>query len=628
MKRVDPIAIRILSVVSLVVLSGCHRMDFTEDNFSTEPMRATVGYTTALHDDLVSLPPPEEKVIVAVYKFRDQTGQYKTSANATTFSTAVTQGATSMLVKALEDSGWFIPIEREGLPNLLNERKIIRSSRLQYESENGEAMPALPPLLYAGVLLEGGIVSYDTNFITGGAGLRYFGMGGSGQFRKDRVAIYLRLVSVKNGEVLKTVSTTKSILSKEVDFNVYRFVSVEKLFEAETGFSTNEPPSMCVLEAIEKAVLSMVIEGIEEGLWGLKNPQDINSPVIQSFLEERKQKEMMVAFDKKGELIQVETLHQPDPESVHAQLRKTVKEFPLDEQSGTELTTVAKVTEEPAPEAKILDVPQPDGVEGVADTRRQQIVEAPRAQRSSTEDITAGQFIIRNLELPGTGLIEAPEVKATDVRPPEKRPDPSELGKVEIAEDTGRTIVERPKAQQPPVEGMAGEFILRDFGEPGTELIEVPNGQIAERTAPETALEQSGPYVVEVAKDTRPEIPGPQKPVISYLQEIVGVPNSQEGTNLDEFTGGAGTLSGEKPHEVKLERVKEPGKQVIEKPETVADESKSDKSAPTLMETLRKSGFLGDLLSLNQKYLGFVSPKRRTGSDRSDEPMEEKEKVK
>src|SRR5690606_36801109 len=58
--------------------------------------------------DLLKLPEPKGKVIVAVYGFRDQTGQYKPSPDSS-FSTSVTQGAASMLVKALKDSGWFTP---------------------------------------------------------------------------------------------------------------------------------------------------------------------------------------------------------------------------------------------------------------------------------------------------------------------------------------------------------------------------------------------------------------------------------------------------------------------------------------------------------------------------------------
>jgi len=284
--------------------------------------RATVGYTTAIHNDLISLPAPKEKIVVAVYKFRDQTGQYKTSAQATTFSTAVTQGATSMLNKALEDSGWFIPIEREGLPNLLNERQIIRSTRTQYAAEGGAQLPPLPPLLYAGVLLEGGIISYDTNIITGGLGVIYFGAGGSGHIRKDQVTIYLRLVSTKNGQVLKSVSTTKSILSREVDFGIYRFIRIKRLLEAETGLSTNEPPSICVLEAVEKAVYDLIIEGMQEGIWDLKNPEDINSPVIQNYLKEKQDTEKIVTFDRKGRLVKVDDvaepkeIQKPEPEEI------------------------------------------------------------------------------------------------------------------------------------------------------------------------------------------------------------------------------------------------------------------------------------------------------------------------
>src|SRR5690606_17177562 len=115
-----------------------------------------------------------------------QTGQYKPSENGSNFSTAVTQGATSILIKALEDSKWFIPIERENLSNLLQERNIIRSTRQEYLKDN-EKGEQLSPLLFAGVLLEGGIISYDSNIITGGFGARYFGAGGSTRYRQDRV---------------------------------------------------------------------------------------------------------------------------------------------------------------------------------------------------------------------------------------------------------------------------------------------------------------------------------------------------------------------------------------------------------------------------------------------------------
>ncbi len=87
---------------------------------------ARLGETSDVTQRLTDLALPKEPVVVGVYKFRDQTGQYKPSEDGGSFSTAVTQGATTILIKALEDSKWFVPIERENLANFLNERNIIR----------------------------------------------------------------------------------------------------------------------------------------------------------------------------------------------------------------------------------------------------------------------------------------------------------------------------------------------------------------------------------------------------------------------------------------------------------------------------------------------------------------------
>ncbi len=253
----------------------------------TEP--AEIGAPTAVEKELGSLPAPKEPIVAAVYKFRDETGQYKLSTAGSSFSTAVTQGATTILIKALEDSHWFVPIEREGLSDLLNERKIIRSSRENFLGEDGKKLPERPPLLYAGVILEGGIVSYETNLITGGSGVKYFGSSASGQYREDRVTVYLRAVSTQNGRVLKTVYTTKTILSQMVDAGLFQFVDYQNLLEVETGYTYNEPVDFCVTEAIQKAVESLVIEGVEDGLWQLKYPQDMYSTSIIRYNKEKLQ---------------------------------------------------------------------------------------------------------------------------------------------------------------------------------------------------------------------------------------------------------------------------------------------------------------------------------------------------
>lgn len=281
-----------LLVYTLMLCFGMTWMSCGKMLQTPRASKARLGEVTSSTEDLKNLPPPKDKIVVAVYKFRDQTGQYKPSDNGASWSTAVTQGATTILIKALEESNWFIPIERENVGNLLNERKIIRSSRTQYNS--GDANANLPPLLYAGVILEGGIISYDANIITGGAGLRYFGAGGSGQYRQDRVTVYLRAVSTSNGKILKTVYTSKTILSQAIDIGLFRFVRFGRLLEAESGFTYNEPSELAVTEAIEKAVQSLIIEGVFDKLWELEEPRLI---VDESILNYKKEKELIPQTD-------------------------------------------------------------------------------------------------------------------------------------------------------------------------------------------------------------------------------------------------------------------------------------------------------------------------------------------
>jgi curli production assembly/transport component CsgG len=262
-------------IAASLLLGGC--FNYAAPLHTSAPTPAT---PTPVNRQLRDLPAPQEQIVAAVYRFRDQTGQYKPSDVMASWSTAVTQGSTSILMRALEDSGWFTAIEREGLSNLLSERQIIQSIRAQYTGPDGEPLGPLPPLLYAGVLLEGGIIGYDTNLMTGGAGIRYFGAGGSGQFRQDQVTVYLRAVSTQTGRVLKTVTTTKTIVSQQVSAGIFRFVDAERLLEAEVGYSVNEPPVVAVTEAIEEAVKNLILEGVRENLWALADPADLAHPAF------------------------------------------------------------------------------------------------------------------------------------------------------------------------------------------------------------------------------------------------------------------------------------------------------------------------------------------------------------
>lgn len=270
--------------------------------------KANTDYRSQLSDLLRTLPPPEQPIIVAIYKFRDQTGQYKGSEIMTQYSTAVTQGGTTMLIRALMEAGngkWFTVLEREGLTDLMNERKIINQTREMYNKNQGESQgPTLPPLLYAPILLEGGIIAYETNLLTGGFGARYFGLGGSTEFRRDTVTSMLRAVSVKDGSILSHVDARKTIFSIELDSGLFRFVSFKRLLELEAGVTSNEPPQMAVMESIEACVYGLIMEGLINKLWTTKDPNAVK-PLIDDYLEQR-DTEMNAKFDAKGNLISVE----------------------------------------------------------------------------------------------------------------------------------------------------------------------------------------------------------------------------------------------------------------------------------------------------------------------------------
>ncbi|MDY0308460.1 MAG: CsgG/HfaB family protein [Castellaniella sp.] len=227
---------------------------------------------------LLQLPPPQKKIVAAVYGFRDETGQYKPSPNSA-FSTAVTQGAASMLMKALKDSGWYIPVEREGLQSLLTERRVLRAV-----DEGSQGSGGVPNLLPASILLEGGVIAYDTNTRTGGLGAKFLGIGMGTQYSVDQVTINLRAVDVATGAILDSVSTTKTIFSYEIHPSYFRFVNYYDLLEIEGGYTHNEPAQLAVKEAIDAAVMHLTVQGIKNNLWRLKNPADWNSPLIQRYL--------------------------------------------------------------------------------------------------------------------------------------------------------------------------------------------------------------------------------------------------------------------------------------------------------------------------------------------------------
>jgi|TARA_B100001175_G_scaffold307864_1_gene307555 curli production assembly/transport component CsgG len=285
----------LVGLILVLLTTGCASVPTVNDSCSTAIMdkigtciEEAESVKLPTHLELLELPPADKMPIVAVYGFLDKTGQRKSKDGIASFSTAVTQGGESFLIDALKTAGqgkWFRVVERTSLDALVRERQIVRSAREDFASQEDNKDKDVPtgiqPLLFAGILLDGGIVGYDTNIESGGRGARYLGIGMSNQYRRDVVTVSLRGISTLTGEILLNVQTTKTILSTGGGYDVFRFVDMDtKLVEIEDGVATNEGVTKATRSAIELAVLELIYQGDERGYW------KINWPITESKIKE------------------------------------------------------------------------------------------------------------------------------------------------------------------------------------------------------------------------------------------------------------------------------------------------------------------------------------------------------
>ena len=257
-----------LITLAVVALAGCS----TVRPFGSTQIKEEAKVSETINKSFSNIPAPAgPAVTVAVYGFKDLTGQRKPSSTLSLFSTAVTQGAEAYLMKSLQEVGnrqWFTVVERVGLDNLLKERQMIKQTREIYDGANAKM---LPPLQMAGVILEGGIIDYNSNTLTGGTGARWLGIGAQTAYTQDVVVISLRLVSVQTGEVLTTVTVEKNLLSTADGATALKFFNqATRAFEFDSSQTFNEPGNYALRSAIETAVIELINKGERQNLWKFK----------------------------------------------------------------------------------------------------------------------------------------------------------------------------------------------------------------------------------------------------------------------------------------------------------------------------------------------------------------------
>jgi len=342
------------------------------------------------------LPEPAAGTItVAVYNFRDMTGQRKSSQNIASLSSAVTQGADSYLVKSLQDIGggkWFKVLERGGLDNLVKERQLIRQMRELYQGKDAQQ---LPPMLFAGMLIEGGIIGYDSNTMSGGSGARILGIGGTTQYQQDEVTVSIRAVSVSTGEVLVAVNTNKTVISFMDKLGVLRFYDAgTQALELETGSATNESMNKAVQLAIHAAVIEMIQEGARKGHWAFKSV-----PVAKP-------------EEKKDELVQSQTSQAPQraPE-----VTPTPSQPSKPEGDGASKTAEPKPEvkeevkkEEPKKEVSVIQEQKPETKPEVKEEPKKDVAAVPSSVSNTTaakKTVIKSQSNVRKSDVPGAQIV-------------------------------------------------------------------------------------------------------------------------------------------------------------------------------------------------------------------------------
>jgi len=268
---------RLFLCLLVALLSSCAVLNQNQDLVLTQDIKPS-SILDLQSEELKNLPAAKIKPTIAIYpnSFKDLTGQRRSNSTFALFSTAITQAPEAFLIRAFKhtaDGKFFRVVERVGLDDLTKERQLIRSTRKEFEEKN-----KMKPLLFAGLLVQGGVISYEANLRSGGAGARYLGIGNSKQYREDTVTISLRLISVSTGEVLMETLVSKNIISTSISQDIFRFIEQQtELVEIEGGVAENESVSIALQKAIETGVLNIINIGIERGYWEYEKIK-INEP--------------------------------------------------------------------------------------------------------------------------------------------------------------------------------------------------------------------------------------------------------------------------------------------------------------------------------------------------------------
>ena len=134
----------VIMLAGAAMLSGC--VNLAEDGRDAIPTTTSLAFypkKTQTQLELEGIPPPDRPVAVTVYNFSDETGQFKPSEQGQTLSRAVSQGSTSMLIKALEETetmrgGLYIPDTAKEKPQ---QGEVVAAGPGKFDEKGGTRIP-------------------------------------------------------------------------------------------------------------------------------------------------------------------------------------------------------------------------------------------------------------------------------------------------------------------------------------------------------------------------------------------------------------------------------------------------------------------------------------------------------
>lgn len=209
----------------------------------------------------------------AVGEIADKTGQM----NFDDSGTALSQGASEMVMSALYKTGKVALVERLDLRIPLAEVKLAEQDRLDRSIDGYGALPA------SDFIVVGAITELNYNILTGGAGLYVQGIGGGKRMVLINVALDLRVIDSKNFAVRYVTSLQKQVYGVEVQANIFRFFG-DTLLELEAGKVQNEPLQLALRSISEMSVYQIMTEFL--GLPATEDCGLVTSDHMASYLKQ------------------------------------------------------------------------------------------------------------------------------------------------------------------------------------------------------------------------------------------------------------------------------------------------------------------------------------------------------